>query len=53
MNPEQPVRSSFLAEAAKPAYVKPEFRSEPVFETAALTCGKVVRQGANCRSTKC
>ncbi|GEM_PF-2775371 len=53
MNPEQPVRSSHQAESVKPVYVKPEFRCEPVFETAALTCGKVVRQGANCRSTKC
>ncbi len=38
---------------SKPRYVAPDFRAEPVFETAALTCGKVVRNGHNCRSTKC
>ena len=36
---------------AKKPYQKPEFRSERVFETTALACGKVSPSEANCRNT--
>lgn len=34
--------------AAKKPYVKPEVRHEKVFETMALTCGKVQRTQGQC-----
>jgi hypothetical protein len=34
--------------AAKKPYVKPEVRHERVFETMALTCGKVQTTQASC-----
>jgi hypothetical protein len=40
----QPAESS----ARKP-YVKPAFRHEQVFETMALTCGKIQTTQAQCR----
>ena len=33
---------------AKKPYVKPEFRHEKVFETMALTCGKVQTTQSSC-----
>jgi hypothetical protein len=33
---------------AKKPYVKPEFRHEKVFETMALSCGKVVSNQGSC-----
>jgi len=33
---------------AKKPYVKPEVRHERVFETAALTCGKINHTHGNC-----
>jgi hypothetical protein len=32
----------------KKPYTKPAFRFEKVFETQALSCGKVIGSGANC-----
>jgi hypothetical protein len=37
---------------AKKAYVKPEFRHEKVFETMALTCGKVGGTQGPCNSVR-
>ncbi len=34
---------------AKRPYVKPEFRYEVVFETLALSCGKISPTQAQCR----
>jgi hypothetical protein len=34
---------------AKKAYQKPAFRSERVFETMALSCGKVIPSSAGCK----
>jgi hypothetical protein len=36
------------ARLAKKPYHKPEFRFEPVFETRALTCGKVSPTQSSC-----
>ena len=35
--------------AAKRPYTKPEFRYEVVFETLALSCGKISPTQAQCR----
>jgi hypothetical protein len=35
--------------SGKKPYHKPEFRSEKVFETVALRCGKIHPNQANCR----
>jgi hypothetical protein len=37
---------------AKKPYVKPEFRHEKVFETMALSCGKVGTTQAQCKSNR-
>lgn len=34
----------------KKTYVKPAFRFERVFETQALTCGKVMGQSSQCNA---
>jgi hypothetical protein len=38
--------------AAKKPYRKPEFRYERVFETLALSCGKVQTRQGQCRFNK-
>jgi len=38
--------------AAKKPYVKPAFRHEQVFETMALTCGKISGTQGQCRTNK-
>jgi hypothetical protein len=35
-------------QSAKKPYTKPAFRSEKVFETMALACGKIASQGFQC-----
>jgi hypothetical protein len=40
------------AEQAKKPYVKPGFRHEKVFETMALSCGKVQTTQGSCHSNK-
>ncbi len=37
---------------AKKLYQKPAFRYERVFETLALSCGKIVGTSANCNSNR-
>lgn len=37
---------------AKMAYRKPEFRSESVFETRALSCGKMHANQAQCKHNR-
>ena len=37
---------------AKKPYVKPEFRHEKVFETMALSCGKISSTQAQCHSNR-
>ena len=36
----------------KKAYVKPSFQHEKVFETMALSCGKISGTQASCHSNK-
>ena len=38
--------------AKKKAYVKPSFQHEKVFETMALSCGKISNTQASCKSNK-
>ena len=40
------------APGAKKPYVKPEFRHEKVFETMALSCGKISSTQAQCHSNR-
>jgi hypothetical protein len=44
--PQQPSRAS----KAKRRYQKPAFRYEQVFETQALSCGKLIGSQGNCRN---
>lgn len=44
-------RSAGTGSAKKP-YTKPEVRSEKVFETMALACGKIERTQAQCGFNK-
>ena len=37
---------------ARKPYVKPEVRCEVVFETLALSCGKISGQGGACRTVR-
>jgi hypothetical protein len=37
---------------AKKRYQKPAFRHEQVFETLALSCGKIAGTSANCNSNR-
>jgi hypothetical protein len=53
MNPteqKQRLTSTDAKETKKRPYVKPEVRHERVFETMALTCGKVQVTQFNCSS---
>jgi len=43
-NPEPESKGLILKKPAKKPYVKPAFRFERVFETQALSCGKVSTQ---------
>ncbi len=48
---EPPVRTraeTALKPAKKKPYVKPAFRSERVFETMALSCGKTISTEGQC-----
>jgi hypothetical protein len=47
---EQP--RSVEAAKGKKAYNKPTFRYEKVFETAALSCGKIAGTSAVCNSSR-
>lgn len=38
--------------AAKKPYFKPSFRHEKIFETRALTCGKVQTTQGSCHSNR-
>jgi hypothetical protein len=52
---EQTDRVTSAAEnqgGAKTPYAKPAFRHESVFETSALSCGKVQTTQAGCRSNR-
>lgn len=40
------------APGAKKRYVKPEFRHEKVFETMALSCGKMQSSSGGCHGVK-
>ena len=40
------------AETTKKPYQKPQFRFERVFETQALTCGKVQSTQGSCHSNR-
>ncbi len=40
------------ASKEKKIYQKPAFRYERVFETLALSCGKIVGTSANCNSNR-
>jgi hypothetical protein len=37
---------------SKEPYQKPAFRREPVFETMALSCGKISATSASCHSNR-
>lgn len=53
--PEQTPRVSSKVvnnSAGKKPYLKPEVRHERVFETMALSCGKVQGTQSNCRSNR-
>jgi len=39
-------------ETVRKPYVKPEFRHEKVFETMALSCGKVQTTQGSCHSNR-
>ncbi|HMH12540.1 MAG TPA: hypothetical protein VK578_05485 [Edaphobacter sp.] len=50
-HPEETDRTAARPETqqtAKKVYHKPEFRFEPVFETRALSCGKVLSTQSQC-----
>jgi hypothetical protein len=52
---EKPFEESSKSDTPKPKkkpYVKPAFRYEKVFETHALSCGKIAPTQANCQTTK-
>jgi hypothetical protein len=44
--------NSVQAPARKTPYQKPAFRHESVFETSALTCGKVSNTQGACRGNR-
>jgi hypothetical protein len=45
-------KQTLVAERAKKPYQKPAFRCERVFETAALSCGKIAGTSAICNSSR-
>ena len=48
MNESERSRAETKVKAAKKPYVKPAFRSERVFETMALSCGKTITNEGQC-----
>ena len=50
--PEQANRPEDGQKIAKKPYVKPEFRHEKVFETMALSCGKIQTTQGQCAHNK-
>jgi hypothetical protein len=51
MNTNKPLQSN-SGTSAKKAYAKPEVRHERIFETQALTCGKVQATQAQCTNNR-
>jgi hypothetical protein len=49
---EKQTRSAEKLSERKKPYQKPSFRSERVFETAALSCGKLAGTSAICNSSR-
>jgi hypothetical protein len=50
---EEPAsESSAKAPAKKKPYQKPAFRQEPMFETMALSCGKINSTQGQCHSSR-
>jgi hypothetical protein len=47
-NLTEPGKKPQTEERIKKIYTKPAFRFERVFETQALSCGKMAGQGHNC-----
>jgi hypothetical protein len=55
MSEEQPTKCAAAAEpehTAKKPYQKPAFREESLFETGALSCGKVHSTQLSCHSNQ-
>ena len=48
MNEPAKPRAATTPTLAKKPYVKPAFRSEQVFETMALSCGKTISSEGQC-----
>ncbi|MEO8078360.1 MAG: hypothetical protein ABI818_18680 [Acidobacteriota bacterium] len=48
---DQPDQHSIEPPAKRP-YVKPAFEHEHVFETMALSCGKITSTSAQCKSNR-
>jgi hypothetical protein len=51
-NPEPEDKPLIREEATKKSYEKPTFRFERVFETSALTCGKIDDTDFLCRHNR-
>jgi len=51
-NPEPEDKKLILKKPAKKPYTKPDFRFERVFETQALTCGKINSTIGQCHSNR-
>jgi hypothetical protein len=49
---EKQMRSAETLKGKKKTYQKPAFRCERVFETAALSCGKLAGTSAICNSSR-
>jgi hypothetical protein len=49
---DRPEHSEDAPGTAKKPYVKPEFRHEKVFETMALSCGKVQTTQGSCHANR-
>lgn len=50
--PNQPDARSAKPVKTRKTYQKPAFRYERVFETAALSCGKITGQSALCNASR-
>ncbi|MGH9775235.1 MAG: hypothetical protein ACRD50_09845 [Candidatus Acidiferrales bacterium] len=50
-NEQEPQEKTGQGVPAKKPYVKPRFKSEQIFETLALSCGKLPGQGGQCNAT--
>ncbi len=51
-NPERENKKLILKKPAKKPYTKPGFRFERVFETQALSCGKISSTLGQCHSNR-